>query len=203
MDFELQFLKSGKALCGKVFPQFVATWNWLVNFCSNMKGDADVNDAQGKITIDRADPAHPIIRCSGCSGGSGGSGGGSGGGGGSGSDTTTTAGVTSVNSADGALSVIGGENIVVSTDGKTIKITYDEDKDEPDADPNAETKDPCDHDESGNNGGVSSKDEEDDGGSSGGLSGWGDGEGGVAAGGDSHTGDNECTTCPSTGGTAE
>lgn len=190
MDFELQFLKSGKALCGKAFPQFVATWNWLVNFCSNMKGDADVNDAQGKITVDRADPAHPIIRCSGCSGGGGG-------------DATTTAGVTSVNSADGALSVIGGENIVVSTDGKTIKIAYDEDKDEPDADPNAETKDPCDHDESGNNGGVSAKDDEDDGGSSGGLSGGDEGGGGVAAGGDSHTGDNECTTCPSTSGTTE
>ena len=73
MNFDLQFLKGGKALCGKAFPNFVATWNWLVNFCANAKGDADVNDAQGHIKVDRADPAHPIIRCTGCSTSSGGS----------------------------------------------------------------------------------------------------------------------------------
>lgn len=69
MNFELQFLKSGKALCGKVFPNFVATFNWLVNFASNMKGDADVDATIGHIKVDRADPAHPVIRCAGCSGG--------------------------------------------------------------------------------------------------------------------------------------
>lgn len=78
MDFDLQFLKRGKALCGKTFPMFVETWNRLVNSVSNLKGDADVDAAQGRIKVDRADPDHPIIRCVNCKGGSGGgSGGGS------------------------------------------------------------------------------------------------------------------------------
>ncbi len=76
MDFELQILKRGKALCGKTFPQFVDTWNRLVRSVSNLKGDADVDSAQGRIKVDRADPDHPVIRCVNCKGGSGGSSGG-------------------------------------------------------------------------------------------------------------------------------
>ena len=76
MNFRLQFLKSGVALCGKVFPDFVTTWNWLVRAVSNLKGDADVNDAQGRIKVDFTDPDHPIVRCVGCNGG--GNGGGNG-----------------------------------------------------------------------------------------------------------------------------
>lgn len=117
MDFELQFLKSGKALCGKAFPRFVATWNWLVNFCSNLKGDADVNDAQGKITVDRADPAHPIIRCSGCSGGS------------SSGDSSSGGGLDSITGTDG-VAVSGVKTLTFKTADDAnveVKLTVDAD----------------------------------------------------------------------------
>lgn len=57
-----QHLQHGKSLCGKVFSAFVETFNWLVDFSTNLKGDADVNDAIGRIKVDRTDPAHPVIR---------------------------------------------------------------------------------------------------------------------------------------------
>ena len=60
-DFELQYLKHGKSLCGKVFGTFVETFNRLVDFHANLKGDGDVSD-DGIVTVDRADPAHPVIR---------------------------------------------------------------------------------------------------------------------------------------------
>lgn len=72
---EKQLLKHGKALCGKVFGGFVDTFNWLVRFCSNIRGDKDVSDANGHITVDLSDPDHPVIRCSGCSDSSGSNGG--------------------------------------------------------------------------------------------------------------------------------
>ena len=50
-------------------------------------------------------------------------------------------GVTSVNSQDGDLSIVGGEKIDVETDGKTIKISYNEDK--------KEDADPCGHPDGG------------------------------------------------------
>ncbi len=68
------------------------------------------------------------------------------GGGGSGS----MAGVTSLNYEDGALNVIGGKKIRVTTVGKTIKISIDEEKSDEDPDPNNKP-DPCDH--PGNEGG--------------------------------------------------
>lgn len=61
MDFALQYLKHGKALCGAVFGSFVETFNRLVDFYANLKGDAETGD-DGCITVDRADQAHPIIR---------------------------------------------------------------------------------------------------------------------------------------------
>jgi len=61
-----QKLTKGKALCGKVFRNFVPTFNWLVDFASNLKGDGDANNGQGHITVDKSDEDHPIIRCSGC-----------------------------------------------------------------------------------------------------------------------------------------
>ena len=61
MDFALQYLKHGRALCGAVFGCFVETFNRLVDFYANLKGDGDVSD-DGLITIDRTDPAHLIIR---------------------------------------------------------------------------------------------------------------------------------------------
>ena len=58
----LELLRHGKILCGSVFRFFVETWNWLVGYVDNMKGDADVNPQGGHITIDRTDPDHPVIR---------------------------------------------------------------------------------------------------------------------------------------------
>lgn len=190
MNFELQFLKSGKALCGKVFPNFVATWNWLVCFCSNLKGDADVDDAQGRIKIDRSDPEHPILRLVG-SDSSGGS-----------SDEDV---VDSLNAAKGDLYVIGGKGIEVSTDGQTIKVSWNEDKEDEDEDPNKdddsggdEPSNPCEHDdEGGNDGGVPAGGGDGGGAHGDGSGGGADGEGGVPAGDDgqgedSHAGDDDC-----------
>lgn len=73
MNFVPQYLKSGLALCGKAFPRFVQTFNWLVDATSNLKGDADCGaDGGGRITVDKTDFAHPVIRCTGCNGGGGG-----------------------------------------------------------------------------------------------------------------------------------
>lgn len=58
----LELLRHGRLLCGSVFRFFVETWNWLVGYVDNMKGDADVNPQSGYITIDRTDPDHPVIR---------------------------------------------------------------------------------------------------------------------------------------------
>lgn len=78
MALNLQYLKHGKALCGKAFANFVETFNHLVNFSVNLSGDNDTAGGSGHITVDRADPSHPIIRCSGCGKSNGGSGGGGG-----------------------------------------------------------------------------------------------------------------------------
>lgn len=61
-----QRLKHGKALCGKVFSGFVETFNALVDFKDNLKGDDDVSRGNGHIRVDRTNPRFPIIRCSGC-----------------------------------------------------------------------------------------------------------------------------------------
>ena len=58
----IEKLQHGKLLCGSVFRFFVETWNWLVGYVDNMKGDADVNPQAGHITIDRTDPDHPVVR---------------------------------------------------------------------------------------------------------------------------------------------
>jgi len=61
-----QRLKHGKALCGKVFSGFVETFNALVDFKDNIKGDDDVARGTGHISLDRKNPLHPVIRCTGC-----------------------------------------------------------------------------------------------------------------------------------------
>ena len=104
-------------------------------------------------------------------------------------------GVTSLNDATGDLDVIGGKGIEVSTDGQTIKVTWNKDKEDEDEDPNDDDGDepsnPCDHDsEGGSEGGVEAGG---GGGIGGGGGGTGDDEGGVpAGGGESHTGDDNC-----------
>lgn len=189
-DFELQYLKHGKALCGKVFGTFVETFNRLVDFHANLKGDGDVSD-DGLVTVDRADPAHPVIRLDRSKLPTGGSSGGGEGDDEPGEDDEAAC-VTSLNSETGDMAVIGGKGIEVTTDGKTIKITANAEKSEEDEDPNAEPENPCDHDESGRHGGVSPDGGSGQGGSGGGVGSESDGNGGVAGGGEPHTGDDDC-----------
>ena len=103
------------------------------------------------------------------------------------------AGVTSLNSATGDVNVIGGKGIEVSTDGQTIKVSWNKDKEDEDEDPNEDADDgggnPCDHDESGDGGGVNPGA---DGGGGDNLGGVSDDVGGVAGGGESHVGDDDC-----------
>ena len=181
----LQYLKHGKALCGKVFAGFVETFNHLVSFSSNLKGDADLPGAKGGVSVDRSNPDNPILRLvlpkELMNGGEDPD---------DPSEEEESGVVTSVNSEDGALSVIGGEGIEVTTNGKTIKIAYKQGKEE-DEDPNADANDPCDHDPTGGKeGGVSPEREEAAGG--GGAAGGGVSAGGVAGGGEKHKGDDDC-----------
>ena len=67
MGVENQHLKHGKALCGKAFSNFVETFNALVDFMTNVKGDADDENGEGNIRFDRSNQEHPVIRCEGCS----------------------------------------------------------------------------------------------------------------------------------------
>ena len=101
-------------------------------------------------------------------------------------------GVESVNEETGAITILGGENIEVTTDTGTgkIRISYKEGK-EPDPDPEEED-DPCDHPQGGNEGVSAGDDNDDDGsGSAGGII-ISSGDGGVVANGDVHEGDNDC-----------
>lgn len=68
----LEYLRHGKALCGKVFRRFVETFNFHNDFVTNLKGDADLPVVGGRVNLDRTDERHPVIRCSGCAGGGGG-----------------------------------------------------------------------------------------------------------------------------------
>lgn len=68
----LEYLRHGKSLCGKVFRRFVETFNFHNDFISNLKGDADLPVVGGKINLDRTDERHPVIRCQGCGNGDGG-----------------------------------------------------------------------------------------------------------------------------------
>ena len=67
----LEYLRHGKALCGKVFRRFVETFNFHNDFVSNLKGDADLPVVGGKLHLDRTDERHPVIRCQGCGNGGG------------------------------------------------------------------------------------------------------------------------------------
>lgn len=196
MAIENQRLKHGKALCGKVFARFVETFNGILDFVFNIKGDAEWRNGEGHITIDRKDPIHPVIRCDGCRGN---------GGGGSvtaneNSGLEVTDGVIdligrgedesfgihkltfktgdgeddkkeyqilaekdivieqkqecveSLNGETGAMEIAGGHKVNVSTDGKTITISLDEAKEDPERDPNTNCGD---HPGSEDGGGVS------------------------------------------------
>mgnify|MGYP003296651545 CR=1 FL=1 len=70
----LEYLRHGKSLCGKVFRRFVETFNFHNDFILNLKGDADLPVVGGKVHIDRTDERPPVIRCQGCGNGGGGGG---------------------------------------------------------------------------------------------------------------------------------
>lgn len=58
----LQKLRHGKLLSKSVFPQFVETWNYIVERLENIKGDCDDSPTDGLIKFDTTDPEHPVIR---------------------------------------------------------------------------------------------------------------------------------------------
>lgn len=72
LPFPIQFLKPGKALCSAAFPNLSATWNWMATALSNLKGDHDANNDDGRISVDWTAPDHPVIRCVNCKAKSGG-----------------------------------------------------------------------------------------------------------------------------------
>ena len=109
------------------------------------------------------------------------------------SDDFTTGGVSpgveSVNEADGKVFVIGGKGVEVSTEGKTIKISANPEKQEEDPDPSIPEPDPCVHPGDKDNGGGVSPDDDEPGGAGGG----GSGGGGVNPGeGEPHPGEDGC-----------
>ena len=53
----------GKAIGAQ--PFFFDTFNAIVDFVRNLKGDKDVNSSTGEVELDRTDPSHPVIRFSG------------------------------------------------------------------------------------------------------------------------------------------
>lgn len=73
----VQELRHGKILSGKVFPNFVESWNYLKNRVESLRGDADIVSqyGQGHIKVDNTDPEHPVIRCVNLPEGGGGGGG--------------------------------------------------------------------------------------------------------------------------------
>ena len=95
--------------------------------------------------------------------------------------------VETLNDTSGGMDIIGGQKIRVETSGQTIKISYDENKDEDDEDPN-DQEDPCEH--AGGGGGVKPDDDKDGHGGAGG----GGGGGGVPGDGGHmpHPGDDDC-----------
>lgn len=204
MQGSFQYLKHGKALCGKAAPRFVETFNHLVDFTKNIKGDADIGKEGGRIHVDRTDPDNPVIRFSegeGC--------------GGEDDEPTeqieaaegsglvvndcvldldgrqegqafavrkltvkaakedeedreyqilgtedveieaTATGVEKLNGETGALEIAGGHKVNVSKEGKTITISLDEGKPDPQRDPNTNCDD---HPGSQEGGGVDAVD---------------------------------------------
>lgn len=75
---EVQKLHHGVIISRRQFPRFVETYNFLVDFVNNLKGDADIPNDHGHISVDRTVEDHPVIRISSFKGIGGGGGGGTG-----------------------------------------------------------------------------------------------------------------------------
>jgi len=61
MPRPVQRLKHGVILCKKNFVTFVETFNFLIDFAQNLRGDGD-GHADGLITVDKSNPDNPVIR---------------------------------------------------------------------------------------------------------------------------------------------
>lgn len=57
-----QKLKHGLFITRQNFPQFVETFNDLVDFCNSLRGDADAPNDSGIIRLDRRVRGRPVIR---------------------------------------------------------------------------------------------------------------------------------------------
>ena len=53
-------LQAGKIL--DAHQGFVDTFNWIVDFIDNLKGDAELGSTGGSAVVDRTDTARPVIR---------------------------------------------------------------------------------------------------------------------------------------------
>lgn len=56
---ELTKLKEGKSI--GAFPGFVKTFNYLVDFIQNLKGEGEL-DKSKKLVVDRTVEDHPVVR---------------------------------------------------------------------------------------------------------------------------------------------
>lgn len=59
----LQKLKHGKLLNHKTAPQFVETFNYIVDWINNFRGDGQIGDgSEGNIFVDGSNDARPVVR---------------------------------------------------------------------------------------------------------------------------------------------
>ena len=166
---QVRYVQGGKSLGAAMHKGWAATWNWVLSWIVHFaggKGCKIVNGEKGHPRIDvliaqgdgievtgGGDGEAYTISLSGADGGGDDSGSGD-----SGSDDV----VTSLNSGTGDMDIIGGESIRVDTDGKTIRVSFEEGK-APDDDPHAD-------DDSGEDGYCNSiSDDFGDGGTGGGI----------------------------------
>lgn len=50
-------------------PHFVDTFNWMVDFINNLKGEGEIKPNESTLVVDRTDTAAPVIRGGGKGGG--------------------------------------------------------------------------------------------------------------------------------------
>lgn len=43
-------------------PNFVETFNWMVDFINNLRGEGELNAEASTLVVDRTDPSAPVIR---------------------------------------------------------------------------------------------------------------------------------------------
>ena len=53
-------LRKGKLIDAQ--PNFVETFNWMVDFINNLRGEGEINAEASTIVVDRTDASAPVIR---------------------------------------------------------------------------------------------------------------------------------------------